>query len=219
MKTTHRKSISRIFAAVAALTLWGGPGGTAQASIKPASLFTDNAVLQQKQADPVWGKADPNEPITVSINGQSVKTTADAEGKWFVRLKPMAAGGPYTLTIAGMPGDTVTVTNVLVGDVWLASGQSNMEFPIVMDDRSAPVIATAHEPEIRLFFVAHGVAVKPEQEQPEPPPGADQLDGKWQVCSPEVLGSEHFGVPDGIAAGGFSAASRTTRLEELMSGK
>lgn len=97
---------------------------TLPATIIPNSLFSDNAVLQRNQTLPVWGTAKTDEKVTVEFAGQKTSSVAE-DGKWQVRLKPLQPGGPFTMTIAG--GDSfLTITNILVGDVWLASGQSNM---------------------------------------------------------------------------------------------
>src|SRR5437762_13671287 len=97
----------------------------ARAAVKPHGLFSDGAVLQQGMRVPVWGTAGEGEKVTVSFQGQTASTTARG-GNWQVALKPLKAGGPFTLTLRG--DNTVEVKNVLVGEVWVASGQSNMEF-------------------------------------------------------------------------------------------
>ena len=97
----------------------------ANASVTPNPLFTDNAVLQQGMKVPIWGTADPGERVIVEFAGQTVSTIASREGKWRVNLSPMKAGEPHTLTISGK--NKVVLTNILVGEVWVCSGQSNME--------------------------------------------------------------------------------------------
>ncbi|MCE5199796.1 MAG: sialate O-acetylesterase [Armatimonadota bacterium] len=99
--------------------------GAALCTVHINNIFTNNAVLQQKIPIPVWGTASNGETVTVSINGQSASTTASS-GKWRVNLPAMNAGGPYTMTIAG-PSNTITLTNIDIGEVWVASGQSNMD--------------------------------------------------------------------------------------------
>ena len=101
--------------------------GSVLADVKPNSLFNDNAVLQRDCVVPIWGTAQDGEKITVEFTGQKVSTVAK-DGKWMVRLKPLQAGGPFTMTITG--DNTITLTNILVGDVWVAGGQSNMERPL-----------------------------------------------------------------------------------------
>ena len=99
--------------------------GPLHAEVKPNPLFTDGAVLQRGQPVPVWGTARDGEKVTVEIAGQKVGATA-AHGKWRVNLKPLKEGGPLTMKITG--DNTVTVNNLLVGEVWVCSGQSNMEW-------------------------------------------------------------------------------------------
>ena len=94
------------------------------APIAPAALFSDHMVLQNGMTVPVWGMADPNEKVTVKIAGQTKSATADATGKWTVRLAKLKSGGPFTMTIAGGKGSApITINDVLVGEVWLGSGQ------------------------------------------------------------------------------------------------
>ena len=102
----------------------------ASAEVKPAALFSDHMVLQSGMSVPIWGTADPGEKVAVSLNGKTTRATADANGKWTVRLKKLKAGGPFELTIAGKKAGEapIVVKDVLVGEVWLGSGQSNMEF-------------------------------------------------------------------------------------------
>ena len=147
---------------------------TANAKITPGPLFTDNAVFQQKQPIPVWGKADPNEPITVSINGQSAKTTADANGAWSVKLKAIPAGGPYTLTITGTPGDTLTLKNILVGEVWLCGGQSNMQYCIgEAFGHDSSLKNSLADPMLHFVMIPHVVALTPQT----------TVEGGWQEAS------------------------------------
>jgi sialate O-acetylesterase len=97
---------------------------TSQADVRLHSLFSDNMVLQQEMRIPVWGSADPGETVTVTLNSQTATAMPDAKGKWMVKLTPMKAGGPLELVASGR--NTITVRNVLVGEVWVGSGQSNM---------------------------------------------------------------------------------------------
>src|ERR1700744_2779549 len=93
------------------------------AEVKPAPLFSDHMVLQSGMSVPVWGTASPGEKVTGKLNGQTGSASGAADGKWTVRLTDLKAGGPYEMTIAG--SNTITVSDVLVGEVWLGSGQSN----------------------------------------------------------------------------------------------
>src|ERR1700748_2243218 len=100
----------------------------ARAEVKPASLFSDHAVLQSGMSVPVWGMASAGEKVTVSVDGVSASATAGGDGRWMVHLKKLKPGGPFEMTMRGT--NTVTVRDVLVGEVWLGSGQSNMVFTV-----------------------------------------------------------------------------------------
>jgi len=101
-------------------------GGAAE--IIMPSIFGDNMVLQRGMEIPVWGKAEADEPITVAIDTLTVHTTAGGDGTWSVRLPAMEAGGPYEMLVAG--NDSVVFSNVMIGEVWVCSGQSNMQWPM-----------------------------------------------------------------------------------------
>lgn len=96
----------------------------ADAEVKLPGIFATHMVVQRETPVPVWGWADPGEKVTVSLAGQTRETTADAEGKWSARLDPIAEPGPHTLTVVGK--NTIELPDVLAGEVWLGSGQSNM---------------------------------------------------------------------------------------------
>jgi sialate O-acetylesterase len=155
----------------------------AGAEVKPASLFSDHAVLQTGMDVPVWGTASPGEKVTVSINGISASTAAASDGSWTVKLKKLKTGGPFEMTIAG--SNTITVHDVLVGEVWLGSGQSNMVFTLSKKNTSwagvndeAGVIAEANDPQVRMFT---GKATKTYEPQKD-------ILGEWKVCTPENAG-------------------------------
>ncbi len=134
---------------------------SAHAEVKPNRLFSDNAVLQQGIALAVWGTASDNEQVTVKFQGQTVTATAK-EGHWTVHLKPLAAGGPFEMTIAGE--NQITLTNVLVGEVWLCSGQSNMEMPLAAAAGASEAMAAAGDSQLRLLTVPHEASDEPETE-------------------------------------------------------
>ena len=102
-------------------------GVPVRAEIKPNGLFSEGAVLQQGIRVPVWGSARDGEPVTVKFQGQEVRTIAK-DGGWKIELEPLKAGGPFTLTLVG--DNTISFSDVWVGEVWLSSGQSNMSFPL-----------------------------------------------------------------------------------------
>jgi sialate O-acetylesterase len=151
-------------------------------------MFSDNMVLQRGKPDPIWGWAKPGEIIRVEIAGHTAKAVAGADGRWQAEIRPPAPGGPYTLRITG-PDQTVEFHEVLVGDVWLCGGQSNMELGIGLVNNAAEEIKNANHPEIRLFLVNHKVSYSP----------AKVPDGTWKICSPETI---HQG-----GWGGFSAVA------------
>ncbi|HEX2950889.1 MAG TPA: sialate O-acetylesterase, partial [Armatimonadota bacterium] len=155
--------------------------------MKLPALFSDHMVLQQGHPARVWGWALPQESVTVTIAGQTAQTVADDAGTWSVLLSPLTAGGPFELTVAG--NETVTFHDVLVGEVWICSGQSNMEMGIGVAQDAEIEIANADHPTIRLFTVPKGVEAEPQQD----------VDSRWLVCSPENIKSGVWG--------GFSAAA------------
>jgi sialate O-acetylesterase len=126
------------------------------AKVTPHPLFSDGAVLQRNKPVPVWGVADDGERITVKIQDQEAATVAKG-GKWMVTLKPLKEGGPFTMTIAGNPGNAsegpVEIKNVLVGEVWVCSGQSNMQFGLRQSAGSKEAISASADPMLRLFSV------------------------------------------------------------------
>ena len=148
----------------------------ARADVQPHGIFTDNAVLQQGIRVPVWGTASDGEQVTVRFRDQEVSTRADG-GQWMVRLRPMRAGGPFTLTASGK--NTVEFKNVMVGEVWVASGQSNMEWPMTLSANPQESIAKANDPQIRLFTVKKATSDSPVR----------TLTGQWQECRPETVAS------------------------------
>lgn len=146
------------------------------ATVSTPSIFGDHMVLQQGKSLPVWGKADPGESVTVTLNDKTKSATACSEGRWMVKLPRMDAGGPYELKIAGKDNSLV-FSDVLVGEVWLGSGQSNMQWSVNLSANAAEEMANANHPKIRLFSVKRTVATSPQ----------DDCEGSWTVCSPETI--------------------------------
>lgn len=140
-------------------------------------LFSDNMVLQRDKPLPIWGWCEPGKAVTVSMAGKSAKATGDAQGKWMVKLEPFAAGGPHTLEITGP--QTVTLKNVLIGDVWLCSGQSNMWLPVKEANNGAEEAAKADFPQIRLFAVPAQASGKVLSVFKDP--------AQWQVANPTTV--------------------------------
>lgn len=151
-------------------------------AVEPNNLFGDNAVLQQGVTVPVWGTARNGEVVTVEFQGQK-KFAAAKNGRWMVHLKKLKAGGPFVMTIAG--DNVLTFTNVLVGDVWLCSGQSNMEVGMGAVHNTKEELLRANHPNLRLFVVSLNTAFEP-QSTVTPNP-SNELHGHWQICTPETL--------------------------------
>ena len=171
---------------------------TGFAQVKPASLFSDNMVLQRETIVPVWGTASEGESITVEFEGQKLTATAK-EGKWKVSLKPLKAGGPFTMTIKG--NNTITIKNILVGEVWLCSGQSNMERAMIYDTAGKEAVTNSANDMLRLVTIPHNSKDTPQTE----------VACKWVASSPATtlrfsataywFGSKlqkELGVPVGI---------------------
>ncbi len=140
--------------------------GTAQAQTQMPAVFSDHMVLQQKMKIPVWGVAKAGSKIVVQLQQQRQSTTADAAGKWRVDLNPMPAGGPYELAVIG--ADTLRFRNVMIGEVWLCSGQSNMEMPMVSNwatvNNFKAEVAAANYPQLRLIIIQRAKSTKPRTE-------------------------------------------------------
>lgn len=192
----------------------------AEADVRPNPLFSDHAVLQQEIKIPVWGTADDGEAITVELiqDGKAVqsKQTTASGGTWRVDLDPAPAGGPYTLNVSGK--NKVEINDVLLGEVWLASGQSNMQWPVRQSADPERIMATAaDQPTLRLFTVPRKGHTEPQSE----------VDARWQLATPETVGDfsavayafaralgEARGAPIGIIStnyGGTPAEAWTSR--------
>ncbi len=134
-------------------------GANADVTLHP--LFSDHIVLQRDKPLPVWGWADAGETVAVSIAGQTKNATAGADGKWRVKLDPLKVGEPQTLTAKGK--NTVTVNDVLIGEVWLCSGQSNMGMNVQGAQNFDQEKSTADHPLLRMFTVRSGAALTPQE--------------------------------------------------------
>jgi len=153
-------------------------------------------VLQQEMKVPVWGTAEPGGKVTVSVGGHTASTTAGADGKWRVDLEPFPNGAPSaTMTVQGK--NTLTFQDVLIGDVWVASGQSNMEVAVTYDYNGKEESAKATDAQLRLFCAARKTALQPLDDLTSPfrwgrkPPFREsdgEQPGKWVVCNPRDAG-------------------------------
>ncbi|MFP4094030.1 MAG: sialate O-acetylesterase [Cyclobacteriaceae bacterium] len=187
-------------------------------NVRTHQLFSDHTVLQRGTSINIWGTADPGGSLEVQLAGSREIARADSSGRWMVSFPEMEAGGPYELSIEGAD-TTISFRDILIGDVWLASGQSNMEWPMKggIDDQEKE-IAEADYPEIRIFKVAHDISYQPEEQLEE---------GNWQPVTPQSVADfsavayffgreiqQEVGVPVGLLQstwGGTPAEAWTSR--------
>lgn len=154
---------------------------TISANVSLPAVFSDHMVLQQNSEVKIWGWGDPNEEITIttSWNNQSVKVNTNNQANWNAKITTPTAGGPFEITIQGY--NKVIINDVLIGEVWLCSGQSNMQWtPNAGIDHGEEEIQKANYPSIRFFSVAKNSAEHPQLD----------LQGEWKVCTPETM--KHF---------------------------
>lgn len=144
------------------------------AQLEMPSFISNNMVLQQQTEAPIWGKAKALSNVQVSCSWDNVKyvATANTTGKWTVKVNTPTAGGPYTIKV----NDEI-IENVLIGEVWICSGQSNMQWPMVDTDNAEEEISNANYPQIRLFYAARQLGDKPQ----------DDCYGKWEECTSESV--------------------------------
>ncbi|MBN2372050.1 MAG: hypothetical protein JXO72_16330 [Vicinamibacteria bacterium] len=138
-------------------------------------MFGDNMVLQRGKPNTLWGWSRPGDAVRVEIAGHAAQTETRSDGRWQLQIQPPEPGGPYTVKIDG--AQHVVLRNVLVGDVWLCGGQSNMQLGLSRARNGADEIKAADQPEIRLYSVAQNVAYSP----------AAVPQGAWKICSPETV--------------------------------
>jgi sialate O-acetylesterase len=149
-----------------------------RADVRLPAIFGDHMVLQRDAKVPIWGKADAGERVTVTVAGQEHAATADDTGKWRVTLQPIASTDPVEITVTAK--NALTYKDVLFGEVWVCSGQSNMGFALKNATGGADAVKTADRPTMRLFTVGRKVAPDAPQD--------DLSEGKWEVCTPEIVG-------------------------------
>ena len=150
----------------------------ANADVTLPKIFGSNMVLQQGQPIRIWGWAAPGEDVAVDFNGNTAKAKADDQGNWRAELPaPKVDGKEHTLTVSGK--NKIELDNILIGEVWLGSGQSNMEWTVKGAKDAAKEIAAADHPQIRLFKV---------QRAKNAQPAKDIVNGQWQICSPKTIG-------------------------------
>ncbi len=186
-------------------------------AVKLPALISDHMLIQRDAPVRIWGRADPGETINVSFRGLNISTKADAGGAWQAFLPPSPEGGPHTLSI--LASNTVAIQDVLVGDVWVASGQSNMVWNVGRAANAQTEIAAAGNPRLRLFKVKQASAAAPQ----------DDVEGEWMVCSPEtvkdfsavgyffaraLLASE--GVPQGVIQSAWGGSRAEAWVERTV---
>ncbi|WP_281227124.1 sialate O-acetylesterase [Flavobacterium aquiphilum] len=153
-------------------------GAMVNANVRMPLLFSDGMVLQRNKPIPIWGWADANEKVEVHFNKQTKSIIADKNGKWMIKLDAEKAGGPFELIITGK--NKIVIANVLVGEVWICSGQSNMEFQVFKTMNATEEINDSNYPMIRHFGVAQDMSGTPK---------LDLKQGKWEVCGKETVGN------------------------------
>ncbi len=146
-------------------------------NVRLPRLISDNMVLQREKPITIWGWANAGEKVTVQFNKQTKSTKTDKSGKWLVTLSAEQAGGPFVMTVKGK--NTITINNILVGEVWVCSGQSNMEWPVRLTNNAEAEIKASNFPQIRHFTVQKAVSAIPEEEV---------KGGDWKAATPENVG-------------------------------
>lgn len=151
--------------------------GIVFAELRLPALISDGMVLQRNMEICIWGWAEPGELITVTGSWQNEEliATADMDGQWLLKMEPHEAGGPYKLTISNE--ESITINNIMFGEVWICSGQSNMKLSVIRAANAAREITEADYPDIRMFKVVNNVAEEPQT----------NCRGDWAVCSPETV--------------------------------
>lgn len=145
------------------------------AEVSLPNIFGSHMVMQREQSNPVWGKAEPGEVVAVTFAGKTFEATAGDDGKWRVTLDPLEAGGPHEMVIEG--NNRIVFEDVLMGEVWFCSGQSNMQTPVKKAYNAEVEIASANYPEIRLLYVPNVGTQTPQE----------NFKGSWLVCSPDTV--------------------------------
>jgi sialate O-acetylesterase len=209
----HIAIVCAVFLCVVSFPHW------LQAEVRLPAIFTDHAVLQRDMPVPLWGWADPGEEVHVAISGQTHKTTADDKGKWRVTLESLSLGEPLKLVVEGK-ASRIERNDLLVGDVWLCSGQSNMEWAVAASTNADLEIPAANHPQIRLVRVKGPGSQTP----------VEDFDGHWDVCTPESVAGfsavgyffgrelqQQIGVPIGLIdnSWGGSACDAWIRRDRL----
>ncbi|HWC90259.1 MAG TPA: sialate O-acetylesterase, partial [Pirellulales bacterium] len=190
----------------------------AQADLRLPVIFSSHLLLQRDVENPLWGTTDADEKLTIRFDDKVIPAQAGSDGRWAVKLPATAAGGPHKITIEDATGENkITLSDVLFGELWVCSGQSNMEMNLSSTDRAQADVPAANHPQIRLFTIPH---LRGEQPQ-------EDCVGRWSPCTPAVAGGfsatayyfgadlqKALGVPIGLihtSWGGTPAESWTPR--------
>ena len=155
-------------------------GVSAQAQLRLAKIFGSGMVLQQNAPLPIWGWTAPSQKVTVAFADQKKSVRADKNGKWMLKLEPVPAGGPFSLEVTGDDNAAYILKDVYVGEVWVCSGQSNMEWDVRSSTNAENEIKEANYPTIRHIKIETDIALSPKED-------IERTSG-WQVCSPETVG-------------------------------
>jgi sialate O-acetylesterase len=192
------------------------------ANIKLPVVFSNHMVLQYNTVVPVWGWADAGEKVTVQLGSQSKTTVANAAGKWVIKLDKIKAGGPYSITVSGK--NKILINDVYAGEVWICSGQSNMDMTVAKEDRywcgvfnEATEVANANYPLIRVFDTDFTPSATPQ----------DDVVGKWEIVSPQTVGhlsavayffardvQQKIKIPIGLITTAFGASTAEAWVRE-----
>jgi sialate O-acetylesterase len=177
IKIMKKNSCLKLLGSVVAFAVLGSVCENAQADVKLPAFFSDGMVLQCEIRVPIWGTADAGEAVSVSVAGHTAKTVADTAGKWKVELAPLKVGSPLEITVKGK--NSLTLHDVLVGEVWIGSGQSNMQMSVRSSANAAAETAAANYPRVRMFTVKTTASLEP----------LTDVIGKWSAATPEAVGS------------------------------
>lgn len=181
----HR--LHRFFRLVFGLFLVFSSGTIARSEVRLPKIFGNHMVLQQGKPIVIWGWAEPGEKTTVQIGKIKQSSIANEKGEWKISLPPMKASGPHSLNVSGR--NEIRFDDVMIGEVWLCSGQSNMEMGMKMFHNSQQEIATADHPRIRLMLVENRWASQPQHD----------IQGTWKICTPKTIAEDGWN--------GFSATA------------
>ena len=196
----------------------------AQAKVRLHPLFTDNMVLQQQTQAPLWGEAKPGKKVTVTTSWDNRRYTvkAGADGKWRVDVQTPTAGGPYSITLTD--GQPLTLSNVMIGEVWLCTGQSNMQFPMEgwnIKTKAEEIAASGQYSNIRLMHIDNAISTTPTDNLPK-------QTHTWEMCTPETVRQfsatgyffgKHLNQQRHVPVGLIMTCWGGTDIETWMSGK